>query len=148
MTLFALPYRPFQGDLSKNDRILDECVKHPERFTLPMSDQDIRITAASYLTNPANRVWEVWRGSEFVGILLLSRIVEGLDALWQSVGFYLGWLGLPGVCGASGWLGLPGVCGGQPVGLAMPHTLRGRVRCTPRAGGHATRGPRVCAVDA
>lgn len=83
----VVPYRPFVGALSKNDRILEECVRHPERFTLPMTRDDIHATAAWYLTDPDNLVHEVWRGSSLVGIFLLDRIVPAVDARWHFVFF-------------------------------------------------------------
>ena len=39
------------------------------------------------LSDPATRVWEVWRGSELVGILVLSAIVPGRDALGHFLFF-------------------------------------------------------------
>ena len=83
----VVPYRPFVGNQAKNARILDECVKHPERFTLPMARADIMTTAAWYLTDPNNLAWEVWNGSEILGIFLLDRIVPGVDARWHFVFF-------------------------------------------------------------
>ena len=83
----CVPYRPFAGPLSKNDTMFEACLAHPERFTLPMTRGEIRATVASVVTNPENAVWEVWRGSAFVGILLLDRIVPGLDARWHFVFF-------------------------------------------------------------
>lgn len=81
------PYHPFSGDLSKNDLILDTCAAHPERFTLPMTRNDIRTTAAWYLTDPDNMAWEVWQGGTFSGILLLDHVVPRLDARWHFVFF-------------------------------------------------------------
>ena len=52
-----------------------------------MTRQDIRVTAAWYLTDPSNLVWEVWRGTSFVGIILLDRIVPNVDARWHFVFF-------------------------------------------------------------
>jgi RimJ/RimL family protein N-acetyltransferase len=83
----VVPYRPFVGSTSKNDRILAECVAHPERFTLPMTRDDIRTTAAWYLTDPNNLAYEVWRAGSLVGIFLLDRIVPAVDARWHFVFF-------------------------------------------------------------
>ena len=83
----VVPYRPFVGNQQKNTRILEECAKHPERFTLPMTRADIMTTAAWYLTDPGNLAWEVWNGSEIIGILLLDRIVPRVDARWHFMFF-------------------------------------------------------------
>lgn len=83
----VVPYRPFVGNQQKNALILEECAKHPERFTLPMTRQDIMTTAAWYLTDPNNLAWEVWKGGTMCGILLLDRIVPRVDARWHFVFF-------------------------------------------------------------
>lgn len=83
----VVPYQPFSGTPTKNDRILAECEKHPERFTLPMSRSDIRVNVAWYLTDPDNRVWEVWNGQQICGTFLMTRITPGVDALWHFVFF-------------------------------------------------------------
>ena len=87
MTLFVVPYRPFEGAADKNEHILAACEAHPERFTLPLTRDDIRLTVASYLTNPQHLVWEVWNDGTFCGIFMLSRIVPQSDALWHFVFF-------------------------------------------------------------
>lgn len=85
--LLCVRYRPFAGNLSKNDVILDECAAHPERFTLPMTRDDIRTTAAWYLTDPDNMAWEVWRASTLVGIFIVDRITPTVDARWHFIFF-------------------------------------------------------------
>ena len=85
--IFARPYDAFGPPADKNERIFLALEKHPERFTLPMTRAEIRASAAWHLTDPDNLIWEVWRDSEFVGILLVSRIVPGLDALLHFVFF-------------------------------------------------------------
>ena len=85
-------YQPFSGNPAKNDRILEECAAHPERFTLPMTRNDIRTTAAWYLTDPENFAWEVWKGGAICGILLIDRVVPQIDARLHFV-FFDGLLG-------------------------------------------------------
>ena len=81
--LLAVPYRPFSGNLEKNDRILQECVDHPTWFGTPGDAYERRVLAAAFLTDPDNRIWEVWRGDAFIGILHLSAIVPQVTALWH-----------------------------------------------------------------
>lgn len=87
----CVPFRPFAGALSKNDTILAACVAHPERFLVSLASGDPQVLVAHMLTSPENAVWEVWRNdtsaSIFVGILVLDRIVPGVDARWQFVFF-------------------------------------------------------------
>ncbi len=85
MGLIAVPYRPFTGDEvadeARNTRILDGIAGLANMFPLQHPDQERRIIVAQILTDPANQAWEIWRDGELVGILLLTRIVRGLDAL-------------------------------------------------------------------
>jgi len=77
----AVMYNPFVGNPAKNDTILDGCVNLPNLFPLPGTIQERRIIIASWLTHPEHLFWEVWRGGNVIGILGLSRIIRGLDAL-------------------------------------------------------------------
>ena len=77
----ALPYNPFVGNPAKNDVILDGCVNLPSLFPLPGTIQERRIIIAAWLTHPEHLFWEVWTGGNVVGVLGLSRIIVGLDAV-------------------------------------------------------------------
>ena len=81
------PYRPLAGALAKNDAILAACVAHPERFLVSPRSGDPRVLVARAVTDPDNAVWEVWQNDTCCGILLLDRIVPGIDARWQFVFF-------------------------------------------------------------
>lgn len=83
----ATPYRPLAGNLRKNDLVLAECVAHPERFLVSPRSGDPRLVLAHALTSADNAAWEVWQNDTIVGILLLDRIVWGIDARWQFVFF-------------------------------------------------------------
>lgn len=83
----CVPYRPLEGNAVKNDAILTECVEHPERFLVSPRSGDPRVLVARCLTDPDNAVWEVWKSGACVGILVLDRIVWGIDARWQFVFF-------------------------------------------------------------
>lgn len=82
------PYRALAGNLRKNDLVLAECVAHPERFLVsPTAGVDPRVAVARTLTDPDNAAWEVWQNDTITGIILLDRIVWGVDARWQFVFF-------------------------------------------------------------
>lgn len=83
----CIPYRPMTGAVTKNDAILDACQAHPDRFLVSPRSGDPRVLVARLLTDPDNAVWEVWRGSTFVGILCLDRIAPRVDARLQFVFF-------------------------------------------------------------
>ena len=74
---------PFVFDETRariNEAILDGLTRLPV-FPLPWTLPERQRAVAAWLTDPDNLVWEVWRGGELVGILSLSRIVRGLDAV-------------------------------------------------------------------
>ena len=77
----AIAYDPFRGNPAKNDVILNGCVNLPNLFPLPGTAEERRVIIASWLTKPEHLFWEVWRGSDVMGILGLSRVIVGLDAV-------------------------------------------------------------------
>ncbi len=85
MGLVAIPYRPFTGneaaDEAKNAKILDALSTLPNLFPLQYTVEQRQLIIAATLVDPTNRAWEIWRDGSLVGILLLTRIVRGLDAL-------------------------------------------------------------------
>ncbi len=81
------PYTPWRGAATKNDTLLDAALAHPDRFLVSPCSGDPRILVAALLTSPENAAWEVWRGSAFVGILIIDRIVPRVDARLQFVFF-------------------------------------------------------------
>lgn len=71
----------------KLEYILQQAMDRPEWFATP-HDRDQRMQSAYWiLVNPGHLTWEVWRGSELVGILLLWRITPKVDALLHFVFF-------------------------------------------------------------
>ena len=82
-----MPYRWNVGDPSKNSKILDEFVAHPEWCTIPLEGDELRVVAAAALTAPDSSAWECWREGELVGILLLTRVVPKVDALFHFLFF-------------------------------------------------------------
>ena len=81
------PYQWWLGDPLRNTRILDEFVAHPEWCTVPLEDAQLRVVASATLTAPDSMVWECWREGELVGILLLTRVVPEVDALFHFLFF-------------------------------------------------------------
>lgn len=82
--LFAIP---FDSTPAKVELILQECIKHPWWFSAPATDEERALSAAILIHDPYNKVWEVWRGGTFVGLLLLWRIQERVDAVMHFVFF-------------------------------------------------------------
>jgi RimJ/RimL family protein N-acetyltransferase len=78
MTLLAVPFRI--GPAAKDSAILNGLLALPV-FPIPSNTDERRVYLASTLTDPRNRVWEVWSDSQLVGVLLLTRIQPRLDAL-------------------------------------------------------------------
>jgi len=85
--LTLVPYRWWVGDPSKNEKILDEFVAHPEWCTIPLEGDELRVVAAAALTAPDSSAWECWREGKLVGILLLTRVVPKVDALFHFLFF-------------------------------------------------------------
>lgn len=91
-SLIAVPYHPLTGNPLKNTVILDAAVEFPHWFSGPSTAEERRQTAAwvlseTAITHPATYIWEVWRGAEFVGILMLGRVSPRVDALFHFVFF-------------------------------------------------------------
>ena len=84
MPLLAVPYRCFTGrealDEARNTKILDSVAGLPNMFPVMTSVEERRLIVAQHLTNPDNLCWEIWQGSQLVGILLIDRVVPGVDA--------------------------------------------------------------------
>lgn len=83
--LFALPYTVFTGndalDEARNATVLDSVAGLPNMFPVVSSVEERRLVVAQYLTNPENVCWGIWRGGALCGILLLTRVTPGVDAL-------------------------------------------------------------------
>lgn len=83
----VVAYDPFRGDPAKNVLILDQLCARPEWTVAPLSPEAMRVNYAANLTHPAHRIYEVWRGGQLVGILTLTRVVPGLEAVLHFVFF-------------------------------------------------------------
>src|SRR5256885_1606953 len=78
---------PFRGGEQKNQAILDGCLRLPNLFPLPGSQEERRFIVAAWLTDANNLFWEVWHQQQIVGIIGLTRVIPGLDAL-AHFGFF------------------------------------------------------------
>lgn len=83
----VVPYDPFRGDIEKNVKILDQLCARPEWTVAPLSPEERRVNYAANLTHPHHRIYEVWRGGALVGILTLTRVVPGIEAVLHFVFF-------------------------------------------------------------
>lgn len=77
----AVPYAPLTLKEEHNAVILQGCADLPNLFPLPYGEYDRKVVAAAWLTDPKHCFWAVWRGGNVIGIVGLSRIIVGLDAL-------------------------------------------------------------------
>lgn len=75
------------GGEAKLEMILGHAMEHHEWFGAESTPEDRRQSALWLLTHPYHLTWEVWRGSELVGILLLWRITPKVDAVVHFVFF-------------------------------------------------------------
>ena len=78
---------PFETTPKKVKIIINECVEHPWWFNAPCSDEERAFAIGFLIHDPQNRVWEVWEGGYFVGLILLQRIQPRVDALLHFVFF-------------------------------------------------------------
>jgi RimJ/RimL family protein N-acetyltransferase len=83
----ALPFDRVRLGPERCQKILDTFCDHPSWMTIPAAPEVMRVIAAKVLTDPANRIMEVWNGGEFVGLLLLTGITPGVDGLVHFVFF-------------------------------------------------------------
>lgn len=77
----AVPYSPFTTKPEHNDAILAGCLNLPNLFPLPLTEDEKKIAVASWITKPDHLFWSVWAGGNVIGMIGLTRIIVGLDAL-------------------------------------------------------------------
>lgn len=78
--LLVQPYRWDQGNRDKNTTLLNFLVAHPAWMSMPLDDFGRRVQFGMILTDPRNRLWEVWDGENLVGVLYLGDIAPGVSA--------------------------------------------------------------------
>lgn len=83
----AIPYDPERGGPEKTASVVRQLASNPRWFSAA-GDEEARLQAAFWvLHHPDHLVWEVWRGEDLVGILLLTRITPNVDALMHFAFF-------------------------------------------------------------
>ena len=83
----AVPFDRVRLGPARCQVILDTFCAHPSWMSAPLGPEMARIVAATVLTNPEHKIMEVWRGGDLVGLLLLTDISLGVDALCHFVFF-------------------------------------------------------------
>jgi hypothetical protein len=87
-TYFAVPLDlTTENGAAKLTLILQQAAAHPQWFGVSQGAEERAQSAYWMLTHPEHLVWEVWRGGDMVGILLLWRITPKVDALLHFVFF-------------------------------------------------------------
>lgn len=81
--LFAIPFDLNRGPLERHTALLDHLCSNPLWFAAAASPDEIRVNAAYMMTDPSFWKWEVWSAGDFVGMLLLSKVVPRLDAVFH-----------------------------------------------------------------
>lgn len=89
--LLAVPVDLDRGDPARFTRFLDFLTTHPGWFSSPADPETLRLSAGWLLSAPANAPlplainYEVWKQGEFIGIVSLTRITPGVDALLHFI---------------------------------------------------------------
>lgn len=76
----ALPFDWQRLGPERVSGVLDHFCAHPLWMVQALGPEEMRVAAAAVLTSPDNRIWEVWRGGEMCGLLLLTNIIPMVDA--------------------------------------------------------------------
>ena len=79
-SLMAFPYRGLDAGMEMNTRLIQHMVDHPQWFATGGTPEEIRLHVAWMLTTPDWWKWEIWSGSTFVGMFLISDITPRTDA--------------------------------------------------------------------
>jgi hypothetical protein len=81
--VFAVPYRMDIGGPEKSHRIIQHMVTHRLWFAGGLSEDEARMHAIELLADSSVWKWEIWRGGEFLGMIMLHRIAPCLDAVFH-----------------------------------------------------------------
>lgn len=85
--LFCIPYDMTRGPAEKNTILLNHMVDHPMWFSGPLSKEEVRVNSAWMMTDPSFFKYEIWNGGRMAGMLVLSRVVAPVDALFHFTFF-------------------------------------------------------------
>lgn len=83
----VIPYSLTEGPREKHTLILDQLCARQQWTMTPMTYEERRANFATHLTNPQNGVYEVWQGSNLVGILGLHGVIPGVEAIFHFAFF-------------------------------------------------------------
>lgn len=77
----AVPFDRARGGDAKWQTIVAAVAEHPHWFNGPTAPEERERIAAHMLLHPDHLTWEVWKGGELVGGIMLWRISPKCDAL-------------------------------------------------------------------
>lgn len=80
---FAVPFDANRLDGDRLARLLEHMMSKPGWFNHPMSQEEIYANCLYLLTDSSCWKWEVWKGGEFAGMLIVNRISPKVDALFH-----------------------------------------------------------------
>lgn len=78
--LWAVPLHLNPAVPDKHTPLFDHLVAHPYWFSVSLDPDEVRREAAGGLCLPDTRAWEVWEETTMVGLLVLTKLLPGLDA--------------------------------------------------------------------
>jgi hypothetical protein len=81
MALIATPFMPFGLSDENATKLLEGLVNLPNTVSVPCNNGERKVFLAGVITDPSNRAWTVWHGSDLMGMLLLTNITPNVDAL-------------------------------------------------------------------
>jgi RimJ/RimL family protein N-acetyltransferase len=86
--LLAVPYvwnrcGGTESDITRNALLINHLVAHPMWSAASLSPEEIRMNAIWMATDPSHFKYEVWNGGRLGGMLILSRVVAPVDALFH-----------------------------------------------------------------
>lgn len=70
----VVPFDIHRGQKERLTQILDFLCAHPSWITVPCTEEERRLLFMTVLTDPKNRISEVWSGADLVGLLYLGEI--------------------------------------------------------------------------
>lgn len=84
--LLALPMDLTRGDPDRWHRLMIFAAEHPAWFSAANTTPEQRYAgAALILADPSNVIYEVWRGSDFLGVVTFTKINPKVDAVVHFV---------------------------------------------------------------
>src|SRR5437879_4298693 len=77
----AIPFRYDERRAAVNERLIAGCLELPNLFPIPLDELSRKIAVAAWLTDANHLFFEVWHNRTIVGIIGITRVTPGLDAL-------------------------------------------------------------------